>query len=147
MSFLLRFIGNVDAPNVLLNYHFVYHTDLVNEPFFMDSLNVLRLSSFSFDIIFLPRIYSMLRFTSYFIYSGSMVLLLFPNRYFQVLSADGDTEVGKITKQWSGLGKEMFSDAENFGVSFPIDLDVKMKAVLLAAVFLVDFMFFETDNE
>ena len=89
----------------------------------------------------------MLRFTSYFIYSGSMVLLLFPNRYFQVLSADGDTEVGKITKQWSGLGKEMFSDAENFGVSFPIDLDVKMKAVLLAAVFLVDFMFFETDNE
>ena len=60
-----------------------------------------------------------------------------------MLSADGETEVGKITKQWSGLGKEAFTDAENFGVSFPIDLDVKMKATLLGALFLIDFMFFE----
>lgn len=65
---------------------------------------------------------------------------------FQILSADGTQEVGKITKQWSGLAKEYFTDADNFGIQFPMDLDVKMKATMLAACFLIDFMFFE-DNQ
>lgn len=34
----------------------------------------------------------------------------------QVLSSDGTQEVGKITKQWSGLAKEYFTDADNFGM-------------------------------
>lgn len=55
----------------------------------------------------------------------------------QVLSADGDVQVGKISKQWSGLAKEAFTDADNFGITFPMDLDVKMKATLLGAVFLI----------
>jgi len=63
---------------------------------------------------------------------------------FFVMSADGSQEVGKITKQWSGMAKEMFVDADNFGISFPIDLDVNMKATLLGALFLIDFMYFET---
>ena len=46
-------------------------------------------------------------------------------------------QIGKISKQWSGLGKEIFSDTDNFGVSFPMDLDVKIKAVLMGAVFLI----------
>lgn len=62
---------------------------------------------------------------------------------FKVLSKDGQTEVGKITKQWSGLVKEAFTDADNFGINFPMDLDVNIKAVLLGACFLIDFMFFE----
>ncbi|XP_071838153.1 phospholipid scramblase 2-like isoform X1 [Apostichopus japonicus] len=62
---------------------------------------------------------------------------------FDVMSADGSTKVGKISKQWTGLVKEYFTDADNFGVSFPMDLDVRMKAVTLAACFLIDFMFFE----
>lgn len=53
--------------------------------------------------------------------------------------------VGKISKQWSGLAKEIFTDADNFGIQFPMDLDVKMKATMLAACFLIDFMYFE-DN-
>ena len=56
---------------------------------------------------------------------------------FQVLSLDGATKVGKITKQWSGLAREMFTDADYFGVTFPLDLDVNIKAVLLAATFLI----------
>ncbi len=32
------------------------------------------------------------------------------------MSADGSQEVGKISKQWSGLAKEFFSDADNFGI-------------------------------
>lgn len=62
---------------------------------------------------------------------------------FKVLSRDGQHQVGKISKQWSGFGRELFTDADYFGVSFPLDLDVKMKAVMLAACFLIDFMFFE----
>ena len=54
-----------------------------------------------------------------------------------------NNQVGKITKQWSGIGREMFTDAQNFGLTFPIDLDVKMKATLLGATFLIDFMYFE----
>ncbi|KAG0715728.1 Phospholipid scramblase 2 [Chionoecetes opilio] len=56
---------------------------------------------------------------------------------FTVLSAEGDVPVGKISKQWTGLVKEAFTDADNFGISFPMDLDVKMKATLLGAVFLI----------
>ncbi|XP_071798201.1 phospholipid scramblase 1-like [Asterias amurensis] len=62
---------------------------------------------------------------------------------FDVLSSDGNTKVGKISKQWSGFAKEVFTDADNFGISFPMDLDVKIKAVMLGACFLIDFMFFE----
>ena len=62
---------------------------------------------------------------------------------FEVMSLDSNEQVGKISKQWSGLLKEAFTDADNFGISFPMDLDVKIKATLLGAVFLIDFMFFE----
>lgn len=55
---------------------------------------------------------------------------------FQVLTLDG-RQVGKICKQWSGLGRELFTDADHFGISFPMDLDVKMKAVLMGACFLI----------
>lgn len=49
---------------------------------------------------------------------------------------NGD-EVGKISKQWSGLAREMFTDADFFGINFPMDLDARMKAVMLGACFLI----------
>ncbi len=55
----------------------------------------------------------------------------------QVLSLDESTKVGRISKQWTGLAREAFTDAENFGISFPMDLDVKIKAVLFGACFLI----------
>jgi len=67
------------------------------------------------------------------------------NVEFDVLSVDG-TEVGKIVKNFSGFLKEIFTDADTFSVSFPVDLDVKVKATLLAAVFLIDFMYFENNE-
>lgn len=66
----------------------------------------------------------------------------------QLKSLDEESVVGKISKQWSGFVREAFTDADNFGVQFPLDLDVKMKAVMLGACFLIDFTFFErTGNE
>lgn len=55
-------------------------------------------------------------------------------------------ECGLITKKWSGLGKETFTDADSFGVQLPPDLGVEMKAVFLGAVFLIDFAHFEDNN-
>ncbi|KAK4470636.1 hypothetical protein MN116_006171 [Schistosoma mekongi] len=63
---------------------------------------------------------------------------------FKITTADGDVEIGRITKVWTNIIQELFTDADNFGISFPMDLDVKIKAVLLAAVFLIDYKYFET---
>lgn len=54
----------------------------------------------------------------------------------KITSLNGE-QVGKISKQWSGLMREMFTDADYFGITFPMDLDVKMKAVMLGACFLI----------
>ncbi|XP_063058566.1 phospholipid scramblase 1 [Engraulis encrasicolus] len=64
-----------------------------------------------------------------------------------VLKGKDDQPIGKITKQWSGVVKEMLTDTDNFGIQFPIDLDVRVKAVLLGACFLIDFMFFEKTGD
>lgn len=65
---------------------------------------------------------------------------------FNVLTNDLQNQVGKVSKQWGGWVREAFTKADNFGVQFPTDLDVKIKATLLAATFLIDFMFFEKQN-
>jgi uncharacterized protein YxjI len=59
-----------------------------------------------------------------------------------IIKSDGE-EFGKITKKWSGLLTESFTDADNFGIEFPITWDVKLKALFLGAVFLIDFVHFE----
>ncbi|XP_067648476.1 phospholipid scramblase 2-like [Eurosta solidaginis] len=61
---------------------------------------------------------------------------------FEIFAMNGD-KIGKISKQWNSINKEIFTDADYFGVTFPIDLDVRMKAVILAATFLIDMVHFE----
>uniref|UniRef100_A0A673VQN3 Phospholipid scramblase n=1 Tax=Suricata suricatta TaxID=37032 RepID=A0A673VQN3_SURSU len=65
---------------------------------------------------------------------------------FEIKSLEEEMIVGKISKQWTGFVREAFTDADNFGIQFPLDLDVKMKAVMLGACFLIDFMFFERNH-
>ena len=52
-------------------------------------------------------------------------------------------EVGRISKHWSGLLKEGFSDADNFGIDFPPNCTPEMKATLIGLLFLIDFLHFE----
>ncbi|XP_063756292.1 phospholipid scramblase 1-like isoform X2 [Eleginops maclovinus] len=66
---------------------------------------------------------------------------------FELKGKDNDQPIGRISKQWSGLLKEVFTDTDNFGIQFPLDMDVKVKAVLMGACFLIDFMFFEKVGE
>ncbi|KAG8242724.1 hypothetical protein J6590_059968 [Homalodisca vitripennis] len=65
------------------------------------------------------------------------------NVNYKVVSEVGQKEIGSISKRWSGVLKESLTDADNFKVSFPLDLNVKMKATLLGAVFLIDYMYYE----
>ncbi|XP_077863565.1 phospholipid scramblase 1-like [Saccoglossus kowalevskii] len=55
--------------------------------------------------------------------------------------------IGKISKQWAGVVRDFFTDADNFGVFFPRDMDINMKATLIGATFLIDFMYFESTNK
>ncbi|XP_071270189.1 phospholipid scramblase 1 isoform X3 [Salvelinus alpinus] len=70
-----------------------------------------------------------------------------PDVDFEIVTMDEVDKIGKISKQWTGLLREAFTDADNFGIQFPMDLDVKMKAVMIGACFLIDFMFFESGNQ
>jgi len=55
-------------------------------------------------------------------------------------------QLGLISKKWSGLRKEMVTDADHFGVEFPPGISGELKAVFLGAVFLIDFAHFEDNN-
>ena len=53
-------------------------------------------------------------------------------------------EVGRITKEWSGLGREMFTDADTFRVEFGhTERSQEMRLMLLAAAIAIDLDFFE----
>ena len=52
-------------------------------------------------------------------------------------------KVGQILKKWSGTGKEIFTDADNFLVDFGTISDEKSKMLVLATAFAVDLNIFE----
>lgn len=55
----------------------------------------------------------------------------------------GTAEVGRITKKWSGLLREAFTDADTFGVELGSAMDPQLRTLVLAATFLIDFLYFE----
>ena len=56
-------------------------------------------------------------------------------------------EVGKISKQFGGILREAFTDADTFGVEFPpTGMGSDVRKILLGATFLIDFVHFENNN-
>lgn len=55
----------------------------------------------------------------------------------QVLGPDNMTVVGKISNKCTGVAAEYFTNSDSFGVQFPVDLDVTIKATLIGASFLI----------
>lgn len=55
-------------------------------------------------------------------------------------------EVGKVVKIWSGLTKELFTDADNFEVEFPAAAEPSTKSRLLGGLFLLNQLYFETSS-
>ena len=60
---------------------------------------------------------------------------------FRFLS--GDTELGVVTKKWAGLGKELFTSADNYIVSIHGQPSTVMSTLLLAAGLAVDTVYKE----
>ena len=62
---------------------------------------------------------------------------------FVARGAQGN-EMGRITKQWGGIGREMFTDADTFRVEFNQSaLGQDFRLLMLAAAFAIDLDFFE----
>jgi len=55
---------------------------------------------------------------------------------------DGQT-YGRVTKEFGGLLTELFTEADTFGATFPLNWDTHVKALVLGSVFLLDFVHFE----
>ncbi len=51
--------------------------------------------------------------------------------------------IATIRKKWSGLGREFFTDADNFGLELHAPIDARLRQLLLAATMLVDLLWFE----
>jgi uncharacterized protein YxjI len=65
---------------------------------------------------------------------------------FQIQLPGSTQEVGLIQKKWSGLLKEMFSEADNFWVAYEAVEDPQLRALLFAATVLIDIVHFEQKN-
>lgn len=58
----------------------------------------------------------------------------------------GGHPAGVIRKQWGGLLREAFSDADTFGVEMADSVPIEVRKLLLIATFLVDFTCFENNQ-
>jgi uncharacterized protein YxjI len=63
---------------------------------------------------------------------------------FRFLTAEG-AELGKVTKQWAGLGQELFTSADNYVIALDERLPVapEAAALLLAAGLAIDTVYNE----
>ncbi len=55
----------------------------------------------------------------------------------------GARQIGAIKKMWSGIGKEMFSTADNFEIELAAGTSPQLRPLCLAATLLIDFVYFE----
>lgn len=62
---------------------------------------------------------------------------------FEVRKPGSDESLGLVQKKWSGLAKEMFSEADNFWVEMDRITDPQLRAMLFAATVLIDIVHFE----
>ncbi|XP_053621899.1 phospholipid scramblase 3-like [Plodia interpunctella] len=52
-------------------------------------------------------------------------------------------KIGEICKKWGGFARETFTDADSFEIVFPPNVDLRLKASLLGACLLIDFLYYE----
>lgn len=66
---------------------------------------------------------------------------------FEVKTGNESHTIGRITRVWRGFRKEMFSANDHYSVQFPIDLDAKVKALLLSTGIFIDHLYYEQRNK
>lgn len=65
---------------------------------------------------------------------------------FPIKNAKTGEEVGSINKQWAGVFRDCCTDADTFSVTFPMNMQIKHKALMIATIFIIDFMVFEREK-
>lgn len=55
--------------------------------------------------------------------------------------------IGKIQKKWSGMLSEIFTDKDNFVVTFNSELEEDKRALMLATSIMVDIIYFENNKK
>ena len=70
-----------------------------------------------------------------------------PFYIYEALKDEEGSQVSSITKVWSGMGKELFTDADTFEVTSPSAADGTTKASIMGACFLLNQIYFESDNK
>ena len=71
--------------------------------------------------------------------------LFSPHTFIAKTSRGG--EMARVTKRWSGLGREMFTDADNFVVQFTdSSAGNDFRLLMLASAFAIDLDFFEKQS-
>ncbi|GJQ71201.1 hypothetical protein Trydic_g1098 [Trypoxylus dichotomus] len=62
---------------------------------------------------------------------------------FTILSRDGRTKLGTISNDFEAHDGGLYTNSQYLGVQFPIDLDLKAKALLMGATFLLTIIIYE----
>ena len=65
---------------------------------------------------------------------------------FKIRAMESTEEIGRITRKGRSMDSELLSSADVYSITFPIDLDWKMKTSLIGACFLFDYLYFEISN-
>jgi hypothetical protein len=60
-----------------------------------------------------------------------------------IMASSQAAEAARITKHWSGAGRELFTDADSFRLVFAPWLDADARAMMVATALFVDLVFFE----
>lgn len=76
---------------------------------------------------------NILRYIRPFVSPSDLTSLIF---FSQVKTINEKLTIGKISKYWSGFVNDVFTNADNFGIHVPADLDVTVKAAMIGACFL-----------
>ncbi|XP_060573096.1 phospholipid scramblase 1-like [Ruditapes philippinarum] len=59
---------------------------------------------------------------------------------FTINSAEDQSDVATVTKQWGRM--DFYYRQKDFNLKFPLDLDVRSKALLMASIFVIDAIFY-----
>ena len=73
-------------------------------------------------------------------------IVIFSEFVFELVDARNNEKIGEIRKKSKGVMKELFTSADNFEITFPANMDVKLKAMLINACLLCDLIYFESNK-
>jgi len=64
---------------------------------------------------------------------------------YRFVTPDGTVELGRVSKKWEGLAKELFTSADTYGVEVSPDLAEQplAKMLILAAALAIDMIYKE----